>query len=132
MAEESAKNALEVLIVEDDVFLRKILATKFGKEGFSVRAAADGMEAMTMMKQQVPDILLLDLILPKLNGFEVMTEMRTDPNLKDIPVIVLSNLGQEEDVERTKKLGAIDFLTKADFSINQIVAKVKEEYAKLK
>lgn len=132
MTQEPGKNGIEVLIVEDDVFLRKILATKFGKEGFDVRVAADGSEALTLMREQVPTLLLLDLILPKVSGFEVLTEMRTDDKLKGVPVIVLSNLGQEEDQERATELGAIAFMTKADFSINQVVMKVKEEFAKLK
>lgn len=131
MTEELKKNAIEVLIVEDDVFLRKILATKFGKEGFLIRSAADGAEALALMREKVPAILLLDLILPKSSGFEVLAEMKTDAKLKDIPVIVLSNLNQEEDKERALKLGALAFLTKADFSLNQVVTQVKEEYAKL-
>lgn len=132
MIQEPAKNAIEVLIVEDDVFLRKILATKFGKEGFDVRVAADGSEALALMRQKRPSLLLLDLILPKVSGFEVLTEMRTDSKLKDLPVIVLTNLGQEEDQERTAELGVIAFMTKADYSINQVVMKVKEEYAKIR
>jgi DNA-binding response OmpR family regulator len=132
MTNEPNKKLIEVLIVEDDVFLRKILATKFGKEGFEVRVAAEGAEALELMREKKPSLLLLDLILPKVSGFEVLTEMRTDVDLKDIPVIVLSNLGQEEDVERATELGAIGFMTKADFSINQVVMKVKEEFAKLK
>ncbi|MEA3249757.1 MAG: response regulator [Patescibacteria group bacterium] len=131
MPNEPSK-AIEVLIVEDDVFLRKILATKFGKEGFEVRVAEDGVEALDMLRQAKPSLVLLDLILPKVSGFEVLTEMRTDEGLKDVPVIVLSNLGQEEDHERATELGAIAFMTKADYSINQVVMKVKEEYAKLK
>ena len=131
MATDTGKT-VEVLIVEDDVFLRKILATKFGKEGFEVRLAADGAEALELMRQKKPSLVLLDLILPKVSGFEVLTEMRTDDTLKDLPVMVLSNLGQEEDQERASELGAIGFMTKADFSINEVVMKVKEEFAKLK
>jgi len=131
MTENPNKNTVEVLIVEDDVFLRKILATKFGKEGFLVRTAADGAEALALMREKVPAMVLLDLILPKSSGFEVLSEMRTDAKLKDIPVIVLSNLNQEEDKERALQLGALAFLTKADFSLNQVVTQVKEEFAKL-
>ncbi len=132
MTQEQDKNAIEVLIVEDDVFLRKILATKFGKEGFVVRMAADGAEALEAIREKPPSLLLLDLIIPKVSGFEVLSEMRTDAALKDVPVVILSNLGQEEDLERAKELGAIDFMTKADFSINQVVSRVKEDYAKHK
>lgn len=120
---------LSVLIVEDDRFLQKILSTKFAKEGFDVRTASDGDEALQQLIAKRPSLVVLDLILPKMSGFEVIAEMKTNLQLKDIPVVVLSNLGQEEDVVRAKELGALNFLTKADFSINEIVSKVKEAYA---
>lgn len=128
MAENGAQ--LGVLVVEDDKFLQKILATKFAKEGFDVRTASDGEEALQQLIAKKPDLVVLDIIIPKMNGFEVIAEMKTNVALKDIPVVVLSNLGQEEDVTRAKELGALDFLTKADHSINEIVTKVKEVYAK--
>lgn len=128
MADSEPK--IEVLIVEDDVFLRKILATKFDKEGFDVRAAANGEEALNMIEDKVPSLILLDLIMPKVSGFDVLNEIRADDKTKDLPVVVLSNLGQEEDRERVMKLGALCFLSKADNSINHIVSRVKEEFAK--
>jgi DNA-binding response OmpR family regulator len=124
------KGQLSVLIVEDDRFLQKILATKFVKEGFDVRTASDGEDALQQLIAKKPDFVVLDIIIPKMNGFEVIAEMKTNVSLKDIPVIVLSNLGQDEDMTRAKELGAIEFLTKADHSINEIVEKVKEAYAK--
>lgn len=122
---------IKVLIVEDDAFLRKILSTKFGKEGFDVVTAGDGEEALEMMRKEGPDLVLLDLVLPKMSGFEVLTDARTDKALSSIPVIVLSNLSQDEDIERVTKLGAVAFLTKVDNSINEIVMRVKEEYARI-
>jgi CheY-like chemotaxis protein len=121
---------LNILIVEDDEFLQKILVTKFTREALDTRAASDGEEALRMIKERRPDIVLLDLILPKITGFDVLAEIRTDVMIRDLPVIILSNLGQEDDIKRAKELGALDFLVKADTSVNDVVKKVKELYAK--
>ncbi len=121
---------VKILIVEDDAFLQKILVTKFTKEGFDVVATGDGAEAIPLMKAESPSFVLLDLILPNMNGFEILAEVMTDDKLKKIAVFILSNLGQEEDVTRAKELGALDFLVKTDLSINEVVMKVKEAYAK--
>lgn len=128
MAEGEAK--LKILIVEDDKFLQKILTTKFVKEGFDVVAASDGEEAVQKVTTDVPSLVLLDLILPKLTGFEVLTEIKTNMKTRAVPVIVLSNLGQDEDIIRARELGAMEFLVKADLSINEVVQKVKELYAR--
>jgi DNA-binding response OmpR family regulator len=123
---------IEVVLVEDDMFLRKILSTKFEKEGFGVRAYPDCENALEDLRDNaLPDMLLTDLILPSMSGFDLITEIRRDSKLKDLPVIVLSNLSQEEDVNRVSELGALAFITKADNSINHIVSRVKEEFAKL-
>lgn len=127
MPEPSRK--LDILIVEDDLFLRKILTTKFTQDGFGVRFSGDGEEALKAIQEKVPDIILLDLILPKLSGFEVLADLRTNPKTKDVTVVVLSNLGQDEDKERAKELGAERFLVKADHSINEVMVAVKETYA---
>ncbi len=121
---------VKILIVEDDAFLQKILVTKFTKEGFDVVSTGDGAEAIPLMKSAAPAFVLLDLILPNMNGFEILAEMMTDDSTKKLPVFILSNLGQEEDITRAKELGAIDFLIKTDLSINEVVTKVKEAYAK--
>jgi DNA-binding response OmpR family regulator len=121
---------MKVLIIEDDKFLQKILTTKFVKEGYDVHSASDGEEAIQQLIAYGPSFVLLDLILPKLNGFEVLSEMKTNQKMRGIPVIVLSNLSQAEDIKRATELGAIDFMVKADLSINDVVQKVKESYAK--
>lgn len=121
---------MKILIVEDDAFLQKILVTKFTKEGYDVVGTGDGAEALSLMKAEMPSFVLLDLILPNTNGFEILAEMMTDDKLKKIPVFILSNLGQEEDMTRAKELGAVDFLVKTDLSINEVVTKVKEAYVK--
>ena len=127
---EKTGGKMKVLIVEDDKFLQKVLVTKFMADGFEVRAAADGEEALRQMLPDAPALVVLDLIMPKLNGFEVLSEMRTNPQMKDIPVVVLSNLGQDEDVDRAKQLGAIEFLVKSNLSIQEVVQKIKEAYAR--
>lgn len=115
----------QVLIAEDDRFLGNVLKTKLQQEGFDVRLAVDGEEALAQINAAPPDILLLDVIMPKKNGFDVLAELRLRKGGSDIPVIILSNLGQEEDVKRGIALGAIDFLVKSDHSLQEVVNKVK-------
>jgi DNA-binding response OmpR family regulator len=120
-----------VLIVEDDKFLQKILLMKFSAEGFLARGANDGEEAIQQIQADPrPDLVVLDLILPKKDGFEVLTEMRTIEGVKDIPVVVLSNLGQDSDRDRALKLGAIDFHVKSSLSIQEVIQKVRESYVR--
>lgn len=119
-----AKKPVKVLVVEDETFLVKIYTVKLKKEGFEVTIANDGEEAVRMAAEVKPDLILLDLILPKMNGFEALEKMRANPDNKSTPVIVLSNLGQEEDIKRAEALGADDYLVKANFSIQDIVAKI--------
>lgn len=115
----------KVLVVEDETFLVKIYSVKLKKEGYDVHIATDGEEAVRLAAEVKPDLILLDLILPKLNGFEALERMRANPANKSTPVLVLSNLGQEEDIKRATTLGASDYLVKANFSIQDIVAKIK-------
>ena len=114
-----------ILIIEDDKFLRELITQKLIKEGYEVSEAVDGEEGMKKVKEEKPDLVLLDLILPGIDGFEVLSKMREDPALASIPVIILSNLGQKEDVERGLKLGAIDYLIKAHFTPGEIIEKIK-------
>ena len=116
----------DILIVEDDKFLSKIYLTKFNKIGLETEIAYDGEEGLEKMRAEKPKLILLDLIMPKMDGFEVLETMNADPELKKIPVLVLSNLGQEADVQRAKKLGAKKFIVKSDTSIQEVVALVKE------
>jgi len=114
-----------ILIIEDDKFLRELIVQKLIKEGFEISEAVDGEEGMKKVKEEKPDLVLLDLILPGIDGFEVLARMKEDPVLAAIPVIILSNLGQKEDVERGLKLGAVDYLIKAHFTPGEIIEKVK-------
>jgi DNA-binding response OmpR family regulator len=120
----------KILVVEDETFLVKIYAVKLRKEGFEVSIANDGVEAVKMAASVQPDLILLDLILPKMNGFEALEKIRANADNKKTPVIVLSNLGQEEDIKRAESLGADDYLVKANFSIQDIVSKIREKLDK--
>lgn len=126
------KKKTKVLVAEDDQFLLKVYLNKFKMEDYDVISALDGVEAMKKLKSEKPDILLLDLVMPEKDGFEVLCEMKMDPELKKIPVVILSNLGQESDIKKGKELGADDYMVKANFSINEVVDKVKEVLARSK
>lgn len=115
-----------ILIIEDDKFLRELIAQKLIKEDYEVTEAIDGEEGIRKIKEEKPDLILLDLILPGIDGFEVLSRMRDDPEISSIPVIILSNLGQKEDVERGLKLGAKDYLIKAHFTPGEIIEKIKK------
>jgi len=117
--------AKTILIIEDDKFLRELIVQKLIKEGYEIAEAIDGEEGIKKIKEGKPDLVLLDLILPGIDGFEVLSRMKGDSALAPIPVIILSNLGQKEDVERGLKLGAIDYLIKAHFTPGEIIEKVK-------
>ena len=118
-----------ILLVEDDPFLSSILQLKLDKENFKTIRVADGEEALNLLTEQgiKPDVILLDLILPKKNGFEVLETIRQDPTLEKLPVIIISNLGQPSDIDRGKALGVIDYFVKAKLSVDELVNKVKEE-----
>lgn len=115
----------KVLLVEDEKMLAEMYSTKFAMEGFDVTKAFDGVEGLAAAKKATPDIILLDIIMPKLDGFAVLKELRADPKLAKTPVILLTNLGQDDDVAKGKKLGATDYFVKADHTPAEVVQKVK-------
>ncbi len=117
--------AKKILIVEDDKFLRELITKKLKDEGYETVGAADGEEGVEKVKKESPDIVLLDLILPGIDGFEVLSKIKEDPALSSIPVVILSNLGQREEVEKGLKLGAVDYMIKAHFTPGEITEKVK-------
>src|SRR3989338_8314834 len=100
----------KVLIVEDDEFLRSLTAKRLEKEGYEVVVAVDGESALVTAMDEKPDLILLDLLLPGLDGFEVLGKFKANVNLKKVPIIVFSNLGQKEDIEKAKLLGADQYL----------------------
>lgn len=114
-----------ILIIEDDKFLRELIARKLKKEGFAISEAVDGEKGLKKTKTEKPDLVLLDLILPGIDGFEVLAEIKKDHIAAEIPVIILSNLGQKDDIERGLKLGAVDYLIKAHFTLGEIIKKIK-------
>lgn len=115
----------KILLIEDDKFLRELMNKKLVTMGYDVVAAADGESGLAMIKETKPDVVLLDLILPGINGFEVLERAKKDPDTVNVPVIILSNLGQSEDIEKGLKLGAKDFLVKAHFTPQEIINKLK-------
>lgn len=119
-----------VLVVEDDAFLRKLLVNKLKKDGFEVAETTSGKEALEFLKTKMPIIVLLDLVMPGVDGFQVLEEMRKNPQTKDTPVIVLSNLGEPEQMERTKRLGVDEYLVKAHFFLDEIQDKIDKVIAK--
>lgn len=121
----------KILIVEDDSFLSKILLIKFVKEGINSDLAVNGEEAVEKIKSgNKYDFVLLDLMLPKMNGFEVLGFIRKESKIKDVPVVILSNLGQESDMKKALDGGATDFWIKASFKIDDLVGRVKEMMVK--
>lgn len=115
-----------ILLVEDDRFLRKAAAASLRAHGFDVAAAADGEEALRLAHTESPVLILLDLIMPKLQGFEVLRRLKGEPGTADIPVIILSNLGQEQDVARAMDGGAVAYFVKANVSLQELVRRVEE------
>ena len=115
----------KILIIEDDRFLRELIVRKLKGEGYQTNEAADGEEGFEKVKKSPPDLVLLDLILPGIDGFEVLSKIKEEPTLSAIPVIILSNLGQREEVEKGLKMGAVDYLIKAHFTPGEIIEKIK-------
>lgn len=120
----------KVLLVEDEKMLADMYATKFSMEGYSIVNAYDGKEGLEAAKREKPEIILLDIIMPKLDGFAVLKELRADDITKKIPVVLLTNLGQESDVKKGKDLGADDYFVKANHSPQEIVELVKKKLGK--
>ena len=120
-----AEKSIHVLLIEDDTFLANIYKTKFEMEGFVVDVAENGELGLKEVQKRQPDLVLLDILLPKMDGFTVLQHMKEDAELKNIPVILLTNLGQKDDVEKGLKLGAADYLIKAHFKPSETVDKVK-------
>ena len=117
--------AKKILLVEDEEIIIDLLVKKLRDEGYEVHVARDGVEGLEKMKDVKPDVVLLDIIMPKMGGFEVMEEMKGDPDLKDFPIIIISNSGQPIELDRAKELGARDWLIKTEFDPREVIEKVK-------
>jgi len=117
----------KILIIEDDVLLGNVLAQKLTSEGFATALSRDGLEGFQKIKSFHPDLILLDIILPTMNGCEILEAKLKDPSLANIPVIVISNSGQPVEIKRALDLGAKDFLIKVDFTPQEVLEKVKKQ-----
>jgi DNA-binding response OmpR family regulator len=122
----------KILIVEDDKFLGEFLLKRLKEEGFEVFLATNGEEGFNLAREKRPELIILDLILPEKNGYEVLEDLKKNPLTSNIPVLVLSNLGQKEEVEEAFRKGAEDFLIKAYYSLDDIALRVRLHLKKSK
>lgn len=126
-----ADKKIKVLLIEDEEMLANMYEVKFKNEGFDLIKALDGAQGLKLAKSEKPDFILLDIIMPKMDGFSVLKSLKEDMETKNIPVVLLTNLGQEEDIDRGKKLGAVGYLVKANITPAEVVAEVKQQIAKI-
>src|SRR3989338_1191734 len=119
----------KVLVVDDDSFLREMYRTKFAIEGFNVEACEDGEQALRRLPKFMPDIVLLDILMPKVDGLTFLKKMKAQKRYRKIPVILLTNLGKKETVDEGFKLGAVDYLIKVHFIPSEVIQKVKKYLA---
>src|ERR1041385_7067053 len=119
-------NKKRVLIIEDDVFLGDVLAQKLTIEGFEVTLIRDGAEGLKSVQEIVPDLILLDIILPTMNGYEILEHKEKDEKIRKVPVIVISNSGQPVEISRALALGVKDYMVKAQLDPADVVTKVKK------
>lgn len=122
----------KILLVEDDAVISEMYANKFKDEGFEILLAKDGEEALVRALEAAPDLILMDVVLPKMDGFEVLRKIRENPGLKNIRIVFLTNSAEKEDVARGMALGAEAYIVKADYTPGKVVEKVKEILGKEK
>ncbi|KPJ54720.1 hypothetical protein AMJ47_03755 [Parcubacteria bacterium DG_72] len=122
--------AKKILIIEDDKLLASLLKKKLKKEGYEVLVTFQGDKGLSKAKEIMPDLILLDIIMPVMNGFEVMEKIQKDQDLAKIPIIIVSNSGQPVEIGRAQELGARDWLIKAEFDPQEVVDKVKKQIGK--
>ena len=118
--------------MEDDPFLSDMYVTKFTESGYDIKAAMDGQQGLDLLNGGLrPDMALLDIVMPKMDGIELLTAIKKEEKLKDTPVVLLTNLGQETDIQRGMELGALDYLVKAHFTPSEVVKRVESLFAKI-
>ncbi|MFZ2226859.1 MAG: response regulator [Candidatus Moraniibacteriota bacterium] len=122
----------KIMIVEDDVFVMDIYQTKLAQEGFEVLSATNGMEGLKKLKAmtELPDLMLLDILMPYMDGLEMLAEVKKEERLKNIPIILLTNLSQKNDIDRGMGLGANDYLIKSHFTPSEVVEKIQANLKK--
>ncbi|MFA6297441.1 MAG: response regulator [Candidatus Paceibacterota bacterium] len=123
---------MKILIVEDEEILVKVLQEKFQKENFKVEFTTEGDMVLPLAKKFNPDIILLDILLPKMNGLDVLTNLKFDEDLKNIPVIIISNIDEDQKIKQALELGAVDYLIKSQHPINEVVEMVNKHVLKAK
>ncbi|MBU1177361.1 MAG: response regulator [Patescibacteria group bacterium] len=116
----------KILFIEDEPTIQKAISRFLEQEGYEVKNALDGELGLEIAKKMIPDLILLDLILPKKNGFEVLKELKKDDSTKNIPVIALTNLEESDNIEKVLSLGATAYLIKANYKLEEIVEKIKQ------
>ncbi|MDO8514416.1 MAG: response regulator [bacterium] len=121
---EHGKQGGKIWIVEDDQFLSSLSSSQLAKEGYTVKIATDGAQALKLLDAETPDLVLLDIMMPGMTGFEVLKAMRADARCKNTIIVMFSNLGQEHEIEEARKNGADDFLVKAKFTLREVVERV--------
>lgn len=120
-----------VLIIEDDTYLSDLIEKKLKGAGLRTYSAIDGEKGLEILKEEKVDIILLDLLLPGMHGFEFLKLIKSNPEVKDVPVVILSNLGQKEDIEKGLALGATDYLVKAGVTLDEIIVKINSVVKRL-
>ncbi len=115
---------MKIILAEDDTFFQNFYSKKLIEQGFQVEVAHDGVEAVEKVMAFRPDIMLLDLIMPRKDGFQVLTELRSVAELQSLPILVFSTLGQDTDIEKAKKLGATDYINKTFFDFDNLLSKI--------
>jgi len=117
----------KILIIEDEEIMCSLLRGRLANEGYDVRVAKDGEDGLRAMREDKPDLVLLDIIMPKKDGFEVMAEMKNDKNLHNVPIVIISNSGQPVELNKARDLGAKDWLIKTEFDPIDVLEKVKKQ-----
>ncbi len=117
---------VKIVLVEDDMYLRKMYELGLKKAGFEIKSAENGKQGLELINTENPDLILLDVIMPELNGFEVLKQLNESGKIKNYKIIILTNLGQEDDIKKAIDLGAKDFIIKSNFTINEVVKKIKK------
>jgi len=121
-----SEKKIKILILEDDHFLSSLIRARLEKDGYEVVQAFDGEEGLDVLRHELPALLILDIILPRMTGFEVLEAIAASPQLKETSVIVLSNLAQDTDIERAKRMGAVAYFVKVRVSLDELLGKIKD------
>lgn len=118
------ENKKTILLVEDDSFVSDIYQTKLGSEGFEIMVAENGLEAIKRLKVKIPDLILLDIVMPYMDGMETLKKIKSEDSWKKIPVILLTNLSEKEKIEEALSIGANDYMVKSHFTPSEVISKI--------